>query len=223
MRYYLWPVFLVVAGCFDLSEFTLPDAALDGATRDVAVPPSDLMSVPDAVPFDSAQPIDLAIQTDSLTGPDGAAAQDMIHQGDIASAPDLAVGDMAQPPDLTPTDMARPPDLTRGDMAQMPDLAPVVNNCDPVAQTGCNQGACYVVNANGGTGCHAPGQQKGCGPCNSNYDCQPGYSCFAVWSDCNNGPSCAKLCHVGADCPMPMLCEAQPPGWPNGLLVCSGF
>jgi hypothetical protein len=74
-----------------------------------------------------------------------------------------------------------------------------VTNCDPVNQTGCNQGACYVVTPDGQTGCHAAGAGQDCDNCVTDYDCSPGYACITGTNHCNGATGCVPLCHAGND------------------------
>jgi hypothetical protein len=74
-----------------------------------------------------------------------------------------------------------------------------ITNCDPVAQTGCQNGAaCYPVTPSGQTGCHPQGPGTDFSDCLTDFDCAAGYSCFVDPSGL--GPNtCKPLCHQGND------------------------
>lgn len=68
--------------------------------------------------------------------------------------------------------------------------AGVAANCDPVAQTGCVAGACYMV-AGKGKACVCPqGTTPAGGACNTTAECASGYGCAG---DAPPG-SCRRFC-----------------------------
>jgi hypothetical protein len=89
-----------------------------------------------------------------------------------------------------------------------------ITGCDPVKQTGCQAGSCYVVTPDAQTGCHQAGAGGYMAPCGSDWDCQAGYACFGV-------QGCLHICHMGVntDCANGLKCY-NVNGW-NTYGICS--
>ncbi len=87
--------------------------------------------------------------------------------------------------------------------------------CDPVAQTGCNEDACYFVSTSGTLGClPASSGEIGSACSMSGTYCKPGLQC----TNPTDG-NCVKLCWSSDDC-TPGSCNTTVVTLPYGLGVC---
>jgi len=121
--------------------------------------------------------------------------------GPDASDGGISLIDGAPPPDAAPPGDSAP----SGDASSCAPKG-LIAQCDALKNTGCAQGACYIVNTNT-TGCVCPaGQSKEGDACNTTIDCGPGLVCAGTKAPgicrtlcdptndtCSGGTQCVKI------------------------------